>query len=333
MCAENTNHRPPPAANGAALETVLRTEKLTKRYGDFVAVDALDLAVQRGEIFGMLGPNGAGKTTTILMLLGLTEPSGGAVRVLGLDPARDPLAVKARVGYLPDAIGFYDELTARENLRYIARLNGLARGLAEPRIAAAIERMGLADAIDRPVGTYSRGMRQRLGVAELLLKEPEIIIMDEPTLGLDPEAAHAFLRLIQELKHEGITILLSSHLLHQVQAVCDRVGLFSHGRMVISGTVAELARRVLGGGFRMAVEAKGDATQIKRSLLAMPGVTLVEQSSAGKFSIVGTRDLRAEAASTVVNAGGQLYGLEVEAPSLDEIYARYFKEEANGTGS
>ncbi len=328
MCADNNNHRPPPAT-----ESVLRTEQLTKRYGDFVAVDKLDLAVQRGEIFGLLGPNGAGKTTTILMLLGLTEPSGGTVRVLGLDPARDPLAVKARVGYLPDAVGFYDELTARENLRYIARLNGLARQAAEPRISAAIERMGLTEAVDRPVGTYSRGMRQRLGVAELLLKEPEIIIMDEPTLGLDPEAAHAFLALIRELKQEGITILLSSHLLHQVQAVCDRVGLFSHGRMVISGTVPELARRVLGGGYRMAVEARGDAVQIKRSLLALPGVTQVEQVSAEKFTIAGARDLRAEAASTVVSAGGQLYGLDVEVPSLDEIYANYFKETTNGTGS
>ena len=323
--------RMPPVQVDA--NTVLETVQLTKRYGAFVAVDQLDLTLRRGEIFGLLGPNGAGKTTTILMLLGLTEPSYGSVRVLGFDPGRDPLRVKARVGYLPDSVGFYDELTARENLGYIARLNGLARSDAEKRITASIERMGLTEAIDRPVGTFSRGMRQRLGVAELLLKEPEIIIMDEPTLGLDPEAAHNFLKLIREFKHEGITVMLSSHLLHQVQEVCDRVGLFSHGRMVISGTVAELARRVLGGGYRIGVEVQGQADAIKRSLVALPGVQRVEYNGGEKYLIVGAQDLRADAASAVVGAGGKLYGLDVEEPSLDEIYSTYFKEASNGASS
>ncbi|HAJ37237.1 MAG TPA: ABC transporter ATP-binding protein [Chloroflexi bacterium] len=314
----------------AATEVVLQAVNLTKRYGAAVAVDNLNLTLTRGEVFGLLGPNGAGKTTTILMLLGLTEPTAGTVRVLGLDPARDPLAVKARVGYLPDSVGFYDELSARENLSYIARLNGLARTAAQQRIRAAIDRMGLSEVIDRPVGTFSRGMRQRLGVAELLLKEPEIIIMDEPTLGLDPEAAQGFLKLIRELKHEGITILLSSHLLHQVQAVCDRVGLFSHGRMMISGAVAELAQRILGGGYRILIEASGDPRAIQSALLALPGVKKVEAAERDHFVIVGDRDLRADAASAIVGVGGSLIGLDVEAPSLDEIYATYFKEATNG---
>lgn len=314
----------------ATTETVLQAVNLTKRYGAAVAVDNLNLTLARGEVFGMLGPNGAGKTTTILMLLGLTEPTAGAVRVLGFDPARDPLAVKARVGYLPDSVGFYDELSARENLSYIARLNGLAYATAQQRIRTAIDRMGLSEVIDRPVGTFSRGMRQRLGVAELLLKEPEIIIMDEPTLGLDPEAAQGFLKLIRELKHEGITILLSSHLLHQVQAVCDRVGLFSHGRMVISGAVAELAQRILGGGYRIVIEASGDQRAIQAALLALPGVKKIEAAGRDRFVIVADRDLRPAAAAAVVGAGGSLIGLDVEAPSLDEIYATYFKEATNG---
>jgi len=169
-------------------ELVIETRDLTKRYGKFVAVDSLNLAVEKGEIYGLLGPNGSGKTTTILMLLGLTEPSGGQVRVLGLDPVRQPLSVKARVGYLPDSVGFYDTLTAYQNLNYIARLNGLPSAEARRRIDAAIDRMGLTEVLDHRVKTFSRGMRQRLGVAELLLKQPQIIIMDEPTLGLDPEA-------------------------------------------------------------------------------------------------------------------------------------------------
>jgi ABC-2 type transport system ATP-binding protein len=170
-------------------EVVLQSRELSKHYGDFVAVDKLNLTVRQGEIFGLLGPNGAGKTTTILMLLGLTEPTAGRVEVLGFDPSRQPLSVKARVGYLPDQVGFYDNLTARENLIYIARLNGLHREEANQRIEAALIQMGLGDVIHKRVSTFSRGMRQRLGVAELLLKQPQLIIMDEPTLGLDPEAA------------------------------------------------------------------------------------------------------------------------------------------------
>src|SRR5690606_32056116 len=210
-------------------EIVIDAQNLTKRYGKFVAVDSLNLAVEKGEVFGLLGPNGSGKTTSILMLLGLTGPSSGQVRVLGFDPVRQPLSVKRHVGYLPDQIGFYDGLTARENLSYIARLNGLSRKDAKQRIEAAVERMGLTSVIDKKVKTFSRGMRQRLGVAELLLKQPQIIIMDEPTLGLDPEAARMFLQLIRDLKETEITILLSSHLLHQVQEICDRVALFHRG--------------------------------------------------------------------------------------------------------
>ncbi len=211
-------------------QTVIRTQGLTKRYGKFTAVDNLALNIRKGEVYGLLGPNGSGKTTTILMLLGLTEPSAGRVEVLGLDPERRPLSVKAQVGYLPDSVGFYDNLTARENLIYIAKLNGLPKDEMQRRIDESIDRMDLHDVADKRVGKFSRGMRQRLGVAELLLKQPEIIIMDEPTLGLDPDGAHKFLRIILDLKATGITVMLSSHLLHQVQEVCDRVGLFNRGR-------------------------------------------------------------------------------------------------------
>lgn len=307
-------------------DTVLESQNLTKRYGSFTAVDALNLVVRRGEVFGLLGPNGAGKTTTILMLLGLTEPTGGAVRVLGLDPARQPLSVKARVGYLPDQIGFYDSLTARENMIYTAKLNGLRGAESRARIDAALERMGLCGAADRRVATFSRGMRQRLGLAEVLLKQPELIIMDEPTLGLDPEAAREFLETIRSLKAAGSTIMLSSHLLHQVQAVCDRVGLFSGGRLVIEGAVEELAARVLGGAYRVRLEAEGPAA-IAQALGRLPGVTRVQREGERTYQVEAQTDVRAETAQAVLAQGGRLLSLRVELPSLDEIYARYFQQE------
>jgi ABC-2 type transport system ATP-binding protein len=310
-------------------DLVIETKDLTKKYGNFVAVDGLNLSVKRGDVFGMLGPNGAGKTTTILMLLGLTEPTKGSVHVLGFDPSRQTLSVKSKVGYIPDMVGFYDELTARENLFYIAKLNGLARNEANQRIEETIDRVGLNDVVDHPVATFSRGMRQRLGVADVLIKNPQLIIMDEPTQGLDPEGARAFLVMIRSLKEEGITILLSSHLLHQVQAVCDRVGLFHRGRMVLEGTVVELAKRVLGRVYRIYIEAIGPSEPIQKTLSSISGVAGVKLVGEQVYHVEAEKDLRAETAEAVFKAGGKLLKLDVEAQSLDDIYAHYFEEVEN----
>lgn len=312
-------------------ELVIETQDLTKHYGDLVAVNALNLTVEQGEVFGVLGPNGSGKTTTILMLLGLTEPTAGSVRVLGFDPVRQPLSVKARVGYLPEQLGFYDELTARENLIYTAKLNGLRRSEAYERIAQAFERLGLSEVADKRVATLSRGMRQRLGVAEVLLKRPQLVIMDEPTQGLDPEAAREFLDIIRHLKAEGITTLLASHLLHQVQAVCDRVGLFYRGQMVLEGTVRELAQQVLGGGYLIRLEADGVA--LEEPLKNLPGVVNVKHPSATTYELEARNDLRTEAARAVIEAGGRLLSLDFEEPSLDEVYTRYFQEVEHGAAA
>jgi ABC-2 type transport system ATP-binding protein len=258
-------------------DSIIAAHGLTKRYNGLVAVDGLSLSIREGEIFGLLGPNGSGKTTTILMLLGLTEPTAGSVRVLGMDPARQPLSVKARVGYMPDELGFYDELSARSNLAYIARLNGLPRAEAQRRIDEALAHVGLSDVADRPVATLSHGMRRRLGVADVLIKQPRVIIMDEPTQGLDPEGAREFLRIIRRLRDEGITILLSSHLLYQVQEVCDRVGLFRQGKLVLMGTVPELARQVLGSAYYIRLQADGPQAALSQALQALPGVVKVSQ--------------------------------------------------------
>ncbi|WP_018465805.1 ABC transporter ATP-binding protein [Calidithermus timidus] len=302
---------------------VIETHELSKRYGRVVAVEGLNLEVGEGEVFGLLGPNGSGKTTTILMLLGLTEPTGGTARVLGHDPVREPLSVKRQVGYLPDSVGFYGEMSAWENLRYTTRLLGLSRAEAEKRIGEVLERMGLADVARRPVATFSRGMRQRLGLAEVLLKRPKVAILDEPTLGLDPEAALEFLAMIRGLKAEGITVLLSSHLLHQVQAICDRVGLFHRGRMVLVGTVRELAERVLGGAYRIRVRASAGASLAER-LKSLEGVGALRQQD-GSWYLEARRDLRPELAKAVLEAGGELLELGLEEPSLDEVYAHYFQ--------
>jgi ABC-2 type transport system ATP-binding protein len=227
---------------------VVATHDLTKIYGRQVAVDRLTLAVNEGEIFGFLGPNGAGKTTTLLMLLGLTEPTSGWARVMDIDPAREPIKVKARVGYLQENMGFYADLTARQMLRFVAELNGIDRREAEGRIERALTEVGLADeAPAKTIAAFSRGMRQRLGIAELLIKDARVAFLDEPTLGLDPDATQRITEMIQRLAREQrMTILLSSHQLHQVQRICDRVGIMIRGRLVANGPIDQLAREKFG---------------------------------------------------------------------------------------
>ena len=305
-------------------DTVIEARGLTKLYGSHRAVDAIDFTIRRGEIFGLLGPNGAGKTTTILMMLGLTETSGGSVDVLGFDPVRQPLEVKRRVGYLPDAVGFYDHLTARENLRYTSRLLAIPRREAETRIADAIESVKLADVLDKRVSTFSRGMRQRLGIAEIVMKRAEVAILDEPTSGLDPHSTFELLEMIRGLKRAGVAVLLSSHLLDRVQSVCDRVALFNKGRIALMGTVVELANQVLGAGHPILVEATG--TDIPGILRGIEGVQTVVPEGEGAWRVVADRDVRAAVAHRIVTSGGSLTRLADLQPSLEEVYTHYFEE-------
>jgi ABC-2 type transport system ATP-binding protein len=305
-------------------DPVIEASGLTKRYGAATAVNGVSFTIQRGEIFGLLGPNGAGKTTTILMLLGLTEVSDGTVRVMGHNPVREPLQVKRLVGYLPDTVGFYDHMTASDNLRYTAGLIGIPVAERVARIGSALERVGLADVRNKHVDTFSRGMRQRLGLAEILMKQVSIAILDEPTSGLDPHATAELLEMIRALKREGVAVLVSSHLLERVQSICDRVALFHAGNIALLGTVPELARQVLGGGYTVEVEADGGQA-LAEKLAAVPGVRSVEQPGPGRFRLLAEGDMRPQAAAAVVNAGGQLRRLSVEDPSLDAIYNRYFQ--------
>jgi ABC-2 type transport system ATP-binding protein len=307
-------------------DTVIEASGLTKRYGTATAVNGISFTIQRGEIFGLLGPNGAGKTTTILMLLGLTEATAGTVSVMGYDPVRQPLEVKRLVGYLPDAVGFYDHMTAADNLSYTAGLIGIPVAERAARIASALDRVGLGDVRNKHVGNFSRGMRQRLGLAEILMKHVSIAILDEPTSGLDPHATSELLDMIRALKREGVAVLVSSHLLERVQSICDRVALFHAGNIALLGTVPELAQQVLGGGYTVEVEADGGHA-LAEKLAAVPGVRSVEQPGPGRYRLLAEGDMRPQAAAAVVNAGGQLRHLSVEVPSLDAIYNRYFQNQ------
>ena len=304
----------------------IRTRGLTKRYGEFTAVDKLDLSVRHGEVFGLLGPNGAGKTTTILMLLGLSEPSGGTARVLDMDPARSPLAVKRQVGYLPDNVGFYGGMTGRQNVRYTARLNGIERRTAEERIDALLDRVGLAAAADARVDTYSRGMRQRLGLADVLVKEPSIVILDEPTTAIDPAGVVEVLDLVRGLARDGAAVLLASHLLHQVQQVCDRVGIFVAGKLVAHGPMGKLAEQLGTGPIQIEVSAPPPVEDVRRVAERVPGVTAVtsEERDERVLIVHADNDVRTELARALVDAGRPPFHLRRRGDELDEIYRRYF---------
>lgn len=309
---------------------IIELSGLTKRYGTLTAVDDLSLTIRKGEVFGLLGPNGAGKSTTILMLLGLTEPSAGRIRVCGIDPVTHPIEVKRKIGYLPDDIGFYDNRSGMDNLLYTAGLNRIPREEAMRRAKALLEQVGLGQDGHRKTGTYSRGMRQRLGLADVLIKGPEIIILDEPTLGIDPKGVREFLQMIQRLSHEqGITVLLSSHQLHQVQQVCDRVGLFVSGKLLAIGDLAALSAQLFArepflieAGVGMA-----DDEQIRLlcdALQRLEGVGSIQQDGL-MFRIGCSQDATTCIARVIVTAGFGLTYLQKKTYGLDDIYQRYFE--------
>ncbi len=321
---------------GSVGNVIIQTSDLTKRYGEaddpdaVVAVDHLNLKVKRGEVFGLLGPNGAGKTTTILMLLGLTEPTAGTAWVDGINPTRHPLHVKSQVGYVPDNVGFYEDLTARGNLRYTAQLNRVPHRLMDERIDGLLEDVGLTSAADRTVGGYSRGMRQRLGLADALVKDPSILVLDEPTVNIDPEGVRELLLLVERLRtDQGMTVLLSSHLLHQVEQVCDRIGIFVKGRLVTVGTVDELAADL---DDRVVLTVGLSGLDNPREVLAVPGVTSITRDE-GRWSVAADRDVRDELVAAIVAAGGRLNHLTRDDADLDAIYHRYFGGEARMTAT
>ena len=308
-------------------ETMIEIRNLTKQYARVTAVDELSLRVEKGEVFGLLGPNGAGKTTTTLMLLGLTEPTRGSAFIAGVDCTREPLRVKRFVGYLPDNMGFYPDMTGRENLRMTGRMNGLSGEALEERIEALLRRVDMTAAADRKTGGYSKGMKQRLGVADILVKNPEVLIMDEPTNGIDPEGMRELMALIRELAvKDGRTILISSHQLHQIQKICDRVGIFVAGKLIACGKIDELAHQLeQESGYVFEVGAQPGGEALLQALRAVEGVK--EARLEEEFAVVrANRDVRKDAVGALLKDGFAPTHLRQAGGDLDEIYSRYFQK-------
>ena len=305
---------------------VIETKELTKNYDGVTVVDRLNLHIREKEIFGLLGPNGAGKTTTILMLLGLTEPASGSAQVFGYDPTREPLKVKRLAGYLPEKVGFYENLTARENLTFIAELNGISYTEANRKIDELLESVGIGDAANLAVGKFSRGMKQRLGIADVLIKSPKVAFFDEPTSGLDPEGINQILDIIANLPKMGATVVISSHQLYQVQRVCQSIGILSKGKTVIEGSLDQLGREALAGGnYRIEVEIAQPNPNLIDIVKKVPGVRKVEAQ--GNLLLVNAdSDLRAEIAKVVVQSDTSLIQMKIKEFSLDDIYMKYFHE-------
>ncbi|CAM4230085.1 ABC transporter ATP-binding protein [Paenibacillus tarimensis] len=316
-------------------EPVIELSGLTKYYGNQRAVDDLYLTVRKGEVFGLLGPNGAGKTTTILMMLGLSEPTSGSAVVCGLDPVRSPLQVKRKVGYMPDDVGFYEDRTALDNLLFTAGLNQIPAGEARERAERLLETVGLAESARKKVGAFSRGMRQRLGLADVLIKKPEVIILDEPTLGIDPEGVRELLALIRSLSREdGITVLLSSHHLYQVQQICDRVGLFVQGRLLACGNIDELAESLNSSGtITVEMTVRNAPDHLTEDLFSIPGVSkvLADGLDSGKsdgsmnIQVICQADVTSSLARAAVQSGAELTAINRRTYGLDDIYHNYFE--------
>ena len=304
---------------------IIETKGLTKKYDGVPVVDGLNLHVREGEIFGLLGPNGAGKTTTILMLLGLSEPAEGSANVCGYNPTREPLKVKRMAGYMPEKVGFYDNLTARENLRFIAELNNIPYKEIDDKADELMKAVGIRDVADDKVGTFSRGMKQRLGIADVLIKSPKLAILDEPTAGLDPDGILHISELIAGLPKLGTSVILSSHQLYQVQKVCHSIAIIAKGKLVVEGSIAELSKKASAGRCEIEVETKQPTPELVEDIKKLNGVTRVD-TNGDTLLVCANTDLRSDIAILVVQSKLPLNGMKIQQMSLDDIYMKYFHE-------
>lgn len=312
---------------------VIELRGLTKCYGSVKAVDDLNLNIQKGEIFGLLGPNGAGKTTTILMMLGLTDPTSGTAHVCGYNATTNPIPVRRKVGYMPDSLGFYDNMTALENLIYIGELNGISQSEIKDRALRVMRMVGLENEMHKKTSAYSRGMKQRLGLADVLIKQPDVLILDEPTLGIDPSGVKEFLGLIQQLsRQQGLTVLLSSHHLHHVQQVCDRVGIFVKGKLLVEGNMDTLSSNLSEAkSFEVSVSLRNTLTlpwQHESEFLQLIGVKQVSVADK-EIAVTCSHDNTPDIVRFFVMKGYEVEGVHRKEHALDDIYQQYFEKSLN----
>ena len=293
---------------------MIRTENLTKVYHGTKAVDDINIKIQKGQVCGFVGPNGAGKTTTIAMMTGLVEPTSGKCFVKDLEVSRHPLEVKRIIGYLPDGFGFYTHMTAVQNLKYFSKLYGLSESDANTRIAELLDYVGLGN-INKRTGAYSKGMKQRLGLARVLLNDPEIIFLDEPTSGLDPEGVMQFRRVIKDQAAKGKTIFFSSHILDEVQHVCDSICIISKGKIMAQGPMEEVKKQFTKAqGFTIIVKVNGTMPK-----LANPDIIEAAYHN-GSATIKAKSDLRDFIADEMAKNNLRLRELRVEEESLEEVF-------------
>ena len=311
-----------------AKQPIVETTDLTKTYANTTVVDRLNLRIEEGDIFGFLGPNGAGKTTTILMLLGLTEPTSGTAHICGYNSTREPLKVKRLTGYIPEKVGFYEDLTASYNLAYTGRLNGFPEKVVEKRVSEALDIVGLSESADQMVGEFSRGMKQRLAIADVLVKMPKIAILDEPTSGIDPQGIVHMLDLIANVaKEKKMTIIMSSHQLYQVQRICKHVGILSQGKLVTEGSLAQMEREAPGGGrFRIEIKLVEITSALIDCIKRIKGVASVERRE-DSLLVSCSEDLRAQIAKAIVEANGLLVEMKIESFTLEDVYMKHLKED------
>jgi daunorubicin resistance ABC transporter ATP-binding subunit len=300
-------------------ETAIELIGVTKRFGSLTAVDDLSLQVERGEIFGLLGPNGSGKTTTIDMISGLSRPSSGAIRVLGIDLLKDPRGIRRSLGTVPQENALYEELTAEANLRFHADLFDVPRQGLDKRITSLLELAQLEERRKSRVSTFSGGMKRRLAMVRALLHEPELLYFDEPTLGVDVQSRHALWDRILELKDHGTTVLITSNYLEEANALCDRLAIIDRGRLVALDSPSKL-RRSFGDTVLEMRTHPAPSEDIVRKVLALPGVvSAIASDSSLKVSVEGGADVTGKVVTAVVGSTS-LEEIQSREPSLDEVF-------------
>jgi ABC-2 type transport system ATP-binding protein len=305
---------------------IIEAKQLTKVYDHNTVVDNLNLKIEEGQVYGFLGPNGAGKTTTILMMMGMTQPTRGEVYIGGFNATREPLKVKRISGYIPEKVGFYEDLSADYNLMYTARLNGLPDKKAQTVVTQAIETVGLKDNAYTNVSTFSKGMKQRLAIADILVKSPRVAFLDEPTSGIDPAGITLMLDLISRIARENnMTIVMSSHQLHQVERICSHVGIMSKGKLVVEGSLAQLSKKAGGNKTVIDLQLAEITSDMIEAIKNIKGVLNVERKD---DSIVVTclDDLRRQISKVIQDKNGLVVQMKLESVALEDIYLKYFKE-------